>query len=74
MTESADSPTAVRLRQAFELYDLGLEMMLQNLRRQFPDEGEAQLQQRLLDWRLHRVDAPLGDGAGRLVPFPRQQA
>ena len=55
----------------FELYDLGLALMAQNLRRRFPTESEAEIQQRLLDWRLHRIDAPAGDAEGRVVPFPR---
>ena len=71
MPHSDDARTAARLRRALELYDLGTAMMRQNLRRQFPHEDETAIAARLLEWRLHRSDAPDGDGEGRLVPFPR---
>ena len=66
-----DPGVAERLREAFELYDVGLAMMRQNLRRRHPAEDDAEIEQRLLDWRLHRADAPNGDAVGRVVPFPR---
>lgn len=69
-----ESDVASRLREALELYDLGLAMMRQNLRRQFADDSDAQIEQRLLDWRLKRADAPDGDAEGRLVRFPRARS
>lgn len=66
-----DPGVGERLREAFELYDIGLAMMRQNLRRRYPADGDAEIEQRLLDWRLHRADAPNGDAEGRVVPFPR---
>jgi hypothetical protein len=71
MRPAVDSGVAGRLRAAFELYDLGLAMMRQNLRRRFAAESDAEIQRRLLDWRLRRSDAPDGDSEGRVVPFPR---
>lgn len=71
MDQVGDAGVADRLRAAFELYDLGLAMMQQNLRRRFVADTDAEIQQRLLDWRLWRADAPAGDSAGRVVPFPR---
>ena len=59
------------MREAFELYDLGLDLMRQNLRRQYPAESEIAIERRLLEWRLHRSDAPNGDAEGPVVPFPR---
>jgi hypothetical protein len=70
----SDDGVARRMREAFELYDLGLAMMRQNLRRQYPGDSEASIEQRLLDWRLHRPDAPFGDAEGRVVPFPRPRS
>jgi len=67
---SADC-AAARLRAAFELYDLGLSFKRQSLRRRFATATDAEIDQRLRDWRLRRDDAPDGDGEGRLVPFPR---
>jgi len=68
-----DPDVASRLRSGFKLYALGLAMMRQNLRREFAHDTDAQIQQRLLEWRLRRRDAPDGDGQGRLVPFPRKR-
>jgi hypothetical protein len=66
-----DDGIAGRLREALELYDLGLAIMRQNLRRQYPTDSETSIEERLLEWRLHRTDAPDGDAEGTLVPFPR---
>lgn len=74
MDGPADAGTAARLRAALELYDLGLAMMRQNLRRQFIADSDAEIDQRLLDWRLRRADAPDGDAEGRVVPFPRARS
>lgn len=46
-----------RMRAAFALYDIGLAMMRQNFRRQYPDDSEQAIEQRLLDWRLERLCA-----------------
>ena len=74
MASPDDAGAAIRLRAAFELYDAGLAMMRQNLRRQFPAESDAAITRRLLDWRMRRTDAPDGDAEGRVVPFPRPRA
>jgi hypothetical protein len=70
----ADDGIVGRMRETFELYDLGLAIMRQNLRRRHPADSEAMIEQRLLDWRLHRPDAPDGDAEGTVVPFPRPRA
>lgn len=74
MGPPVDSDAAARLRAAFELYDLGVAMMRQNLRRRFAADSDAQIEQRLLDWRMRRADAPVGDAEGRGVPFPRSRS
>jgi hypothetical protein len=71
MGTPVEDGAAARLRAAFDLYDFGLAMMRQNLRRAFVTESEAAIDQRLLDWRLRRSDAPVGDADGRVVAFPR---
>lgn len=73
MNPVTDPDVASRLRSAFELYALGLAMMRQNLRREFANDTDEQIQQRLLEWRLRRRDAPDGDGQGHLVAFPRKR-
>lgn len=71
MGSPTDSDASARLREALELYDLGLTMKRQSLRRAFTAASDAEIDDRLRDWRLRREDAPDGDGEGRLVPFPR---
>jgi hypothetical protein len=62
---------AARLRAALQLSDVGLALMRQNLRRRFPDAGPREIERLLLEWRLHRTDAPHGDAVGRVATFQR---
>ena len=61
---------AEKLRQAIEMVDAGVEMMRLNLRRQFPDESEDSIEERLRAWLRDRPGAPHGDGLG--VPSCRR--
>ncbi|MCE7873486.1 hypothetical protein DYH09_24370 [bacterium CPR1] len=61
---------AEKLRQAIEMVDAGIEMMRLNLRRQFPDDPQASIEERLLAWLRERPGAPQGDGVG--VPSSRR--
>lgn len=72
MEEGSANDVAARLRAALELYQVGQALMRQNLRRRFPEASSAEIERHLLEWRLHRTDAPHGDAVGRVVPFPRQ--
>lgn len=45
-----DSDVTQRLRLALELFEAGHDLMLQNLRRRYPDETEAQIRERLGEW------------------------
>ncbi len=49
-------------------------MKRQSLRRAFTGESDAEIDDRLRQWRLRREDAPDGDCDGRLVPFPRPRS
>lgn len=62
-----DNPAAERLRTALALFEAGVEMMRQNLRRQFPDADEREIQERLTAWLRHRPGAEYGDCVGRPV-------
>ncbi len=61
---------AEKLRQAIEMVDAGIEMMRLNLRRQFPEDSEEDIGERLLAWLHERPGAPYGDGVG--VPSSRR--
>ena len=55
---------AERLGLSLQLCDAGQTLMLQNLRRDFPDESELQLEERLVLWLQTRPGAELGDAEG----------
>lgn len=54
-------------RTTLDLFNTGLELMRQNLRRQHPQANEAAIDRRLHQWLLERPGAELGDSAGRPV-------
>ena len=60
---SQQSPQAQRLAQAFDMYETGLDIMRQNLRRRFPRASDAAIEKRLNEWLLDRP----GDSAGKPV-------
>lgn len=62
---------AQRLRIALDLFELGLDMMRQKLRRETPDATEDELQAQLVAWLQERPGAELGDGVGRPGHWPR---
>ena len=53
-----------RARRTFELIELGVNLMRQNLRRRFPDESEAAIEDRLTAWLHTRPGAEHGDAWG----------
>jgi len=59
-----------RLRTALDLFELGEEVMRQNLRRAHPGESADQIEERLSQWLLTRPGAELGDGVGRARSLP----
>jgi hypothetical protein len=54
-----------------DLFEAGVEMMRQNLRRQFPEADEKEIASRLAQWLQERPGAEFGDCDGRPVPWPR---
>jgi hypothetical protein len=60
-----------RFRTALDLFEAGVEMMRQNLRRRYPDASEEEIKTRLGHWLRERPGAEFGDCEGRPVPWPR---
>jgi len=60
-----------RFRTALDLFEAGVGMMRQNLRRRFPDAGEKEIAARLAQWLQERPGAEHGDCVGRPVDWPR---
>lgn len=70
---SADQ-AAARLRLSLDLFETGVALMRQNLRRRAPDASEAEIERRLGAWLQERPGAERGDAEGRerrVVPAPR---
>lgn len=50
-----------------DLYETGVALMRQNLRRQFPGADDYDIDRRLQEWLRHRPGAELGDAEGRAL-------
>ncbi len=65
-----ENGAAERLRLALEMFDLGLDIMRQNLRRKHPEDTQAEIQEKLRAWLQDRPGAEFGDAVGNPRPFP----
>ena len=64
----ASSPTAARtFRLTLDLFDSGIRLMRQNLRRGAPGADEQEIERKLRTWLRERPGAEHGDSPGRLV-------
>lgn len=61
---------AARLRTALRLFDDGVALMRQNLRRADPDASQEEIARRLAAWLRRRPGAEYGDGVGIPVRRP----
>lgn len=61
---SEDDAAAARLRAALEMFDDGVALMRQNLRRADPEASEEEIERRLRAWLRHRPGAEHGDAVG----------
>jgi hypothetical protein len=62
---------AQRFRIAMDLFQTGVDLMRQNLKREDPDATEEQIEDRLRAWVRHRPGAEFGDSEGRPGAWPR---
>jgi hypothetical protein len=69
----ARDQAAARLRVALEMFDIGVEMMRQNLRRAHPTLTDTEIEARLTAWLSERPGAEFGDAVGRRVDWPRRR-
>jgi hypothetical protein len=64
----ASMPNATRtFRLTLDLFDAGVQLMRQNLRRTFPEANEQEIERKLVTWLRERPGAEHGDSPGRLV-------
>ena len=66
----ARAEAAARLRTALDLFEAGVEMMRQRLRRDHPDLAEREIAARLTAWLRERPGAEFGDAVGRRLSWP----
>jgi hypothetical protein len=64
---------AKKLRLALDLFDAGVDMMRQTLRRRFPEASDAEIERRIDAWLHERPGAEDGDAPGRRVAWPRRR-
>ena len=67
MAESRPLTPSEKLRIALELFESGVAMMRETLRREHPTESDAQIEGRLRQWIRHRPGAEDGDCVGRKI-------
>ena len=61
-------------RTTLDLFETGLDLMRQNLRRSHPEAGEEDIERRLHEWLLDRPGAESGDCPGRPVDLTTRLA
>lgn len=54
-------------RATLDLFETGLDLMRQNLRRSHPVAGDEEIERLLRKWLVHRPGAEFGDCPGRVV-------
>jgi hypothetical protein len=62
-----------RFRVALDLFQTGVDLMRQNLEREYPQATEEQIEERLRAWLRHRPGAEFGDCDGRPGAWPRRR-
>jgi hypothetical protein len=61
---ASDASASRAFQTALELFDVGVKMMRQNLRRSHPGANEQHVEAMLRAWLLQRPGAEYGDSAG----------
>jgi len=68
---SRPATPAEKLRQALELFEVGVRLMRQNLVRSHPEATPREIDEMLTRWLHERPGAEHGDCPGRVVELPR---
>ena len=71
-SENGRAEATARLRMALGMFETGVEMMRQKLRREHPDLTDHEIEARVRTWLQERPGAEFGDAAGRPVCWPRR--
>jgi hypothetical protein len=54
------------------MFDAGVDLMRQRLRREHPDDGSEEIERRITAWLQQRPGAEHGDAEGRPGSWPRR--
>jgi hypothetical protein len=65
--EFAESSVVEAFRATLDLFQTGLDLMRQNLRRRYPDAADDDIERLLHEWLRERPGAESGDCSGRSV-------
>ena len=65
--ESSPSTVVESFRATLDLFQTGVDVMRQNLRRRYPEADEEEIGRLLRRWLLERPGAESGDSPGRAV-------
>ena len=71
-SENPRAGAAARLRMALEMFETGVEMTRQKLRREHPDLSEHEIEAQVRAWLQERPGAEFGDAVGRHASWPRR--
>jgi hypothetical protein len=74
VTRAPDQPVedpAAKLRQACDMFETGVAMMRQNLRRRSPEASDQAIDDALAAWLRDRPGAEHGDAPGHLLDLAR---
>ena len=67
MPERAQDSVAYAFQMTLDLFETGVDLMRQNLRRSRPEANDAEIERLLGEWLLDRPGAESGDCAGKAV-------
>jgi hypothetical protein len=67
------SPAAA-LRTALELFETGVEIKRESLKREYPEATDSEIDERLRQWLHYRPGAEQGDCPGRVVDLGAKRA
>jgi hypothetical protein len=70
MHDDSAKALAMRLRMALDLCELGDSMRRAQLRREYPDATDEEIEGLLVTWLRTRPGAEHGDGWGRPISWP----
>jgi hypothetical protein len=64
---SSASSAADSFRTTLDLFEVGLDLKRQNLRRSHPTAGDEEIERLLREWLVDRPGAEFGDSFGRAI-------